>query len=131
VISDPNQPVVHWEVSSAEPLNSESNARFQGPESLPTGSRDPEATLVVVVLVVGVVVVVLVVGVLLVTILLESPAFVFVNSEREAALAFKLLATAALLEALLLAFEASAFLAILEVPVVAFETLAVVVARAC
>src|SRR5664280_2286159 len=39
---EPNHPVDHCDVSSEEPLNSESNARFHGPTSWPTGWTGPD-----------------------------------------------------------------------------------------
>jgi uncharacterized cupin superfamily protein len=48
VMPEPNHPVDHCDESSAGPLNSEPNARFQFPEILPTGCGEFETTVVVV-----------------------------------------------------------------------------------
>jgi hypothetical protein len=73
---EPNHPSDHCEVSSEEPLNSESKARFQGPGSLPTGCGDPDT--VVVVVAVGTVVVVVVVGTVVVVVVVGTVVVVVV-----------------------------------------------------
>ena len=48
VMPEPNQPVDHCDVSSAGPLNSELNLRFQVPDMLPAGCGEVDTTVVVV-----------------------------------------------------------------------------------